>query len=34
MKVEHTIGIVIILLLALDVYYEYQMLQIFRQQGR
>lgn len=34
MKVEHTIGIIIILLLALDVYYEYQMIQILRQQGR
>ena len=34
MKVEHTIGVIIILLLALDVYYEYQMVQLLRQQGR
>ena len=34
MKTEHTIGVIIIILLAIDVYYEYQMLQLLRQQGR
>lgn len=35
MKIEHTIGVVIILLLALDVYFQWRMLNVLQvQPGR
>lgn len=34
MRTEHMIGIVIIVLLAMDVYFEYQMLQVLRSGNR